>query len=156
MKKITVFVVLALALVLCSCVMKEPGDDYYFLASGVELLPGMRAGEPLSHLGEFRSMQSTPSCAFDGEERVYHYSGFDLYTECEDGKEIIARIVLTSDATSTERGIRVGDSFYEVVRSYGRDYDKSGENIEYDGARCKLQFFFRDGVVTSIKYLADD
>ena len=156
MRKITVFVILALALAFCSCVMKEPSDDYYFLAGGVEILPGMRAEEPLSHLGEFRSMQSTPSCAFDGEERVYHYSGFDLYTECEGGKEVISRIVLTSDTASTERGIRVGDSFHEVVRSYGRDYDKSGENIEYDGARCKLQFFFRDGVVASIKYLADD
>ena len=156
MKKITVFVILALAMSICSCVMEERSDDYYFVAGGVEILPGIRAEEVLSQLGEFRSMQSTPSCAFDGEERVYHYSGFDLYTECEGGKEVISRVVLTSDTASTERGIRVGDSFHEVVRSYGRDYEKSGENIEYDGARCDIQFFFRNGVVTSIKYLADD
>ena len=156
MKKITVFVILALALALCSCMIKEQSDDYYFVAGGVEILPGIRAEEVLSHLGASRSMQSTPSCAFDGEERVYAYSGFDLYTECYEGKEVIIRVALTSDLVATERGVRVGDSFHEVVRSYGRDYETSGENIEYDGARCKLQFFFREGVVTSIKYLADD
>ena len=157
MKKITVFVVLALALtiVLCSCMMKKIDEHYYFTVNGVEIVPGVRAEDVLGYLGEHRSMQSTPSCAFDGEERIYSYSGFDVYTEWENGKEVISRIVLTSDAASTERGVRVGDSVDDVVAAYGRNYDKKGENIEYDGERCDLRFIIRDGVVTSIKYLAD-
>ena len=155
MKKIFALIILALVILLCSCMMKE-NNDYYFVAGGVRIVPGVRAEDVLGYLGEHRSMQAYPSCAFEGEERIYGYAGYDIYTECENGKEIIEKIVLTSDTVSTERGIRVGDSLDDVVEIYGRIYDKKGENIEYDGERCNLQFFFRDGVVTSIKYLADD
>ena len=156
MKKISFLILIACLLMLSSCMMKEFDDDYYFRAGGIEIAPGERAEDVLGLLGEHRSMQSSPSCAFEGEERVYRYSGYDIYTSYENGKEIIERVVITSDAVTTERGVRVGDSLHNVVEVYGRDYDKKGENIEYDGERCHLQFFFRDGVVTSIRYLADD
>ncbi len=144
------------ALALGSCVMKETSDDYYFHANGVDIVPGIHAEDALGCLGEHRSMQSSPSCAFDGEERIYRYSGFDIYTSWENGEEIIERVTVTEDSVATERGIRVGDSFHDVVKLYGRDYEKKGENIEYDGERCRLQFFFSEGKVTSIRYLADE
>lgn len=156
MKRI-VFLAFAVCLLsFSSCMMKEFDDDYYFRAGGVEIAPGERAEDVLGYLGEHRSMQSSPSCAFEGEERVYKYSGYDIYTFYENGREIVERVVITSDSVSTERGVRIGDSRHDVVEVYGRDYDKNGENIEYDGERCRLQFIFRDGVVVSIKYLADD
>ena len=156
MKKISCLILFVAVVMLCACVKKEVREDYYFRGGGVDIVPGVRAEDVLGYLGEHRSMQSNPSCAFDGEERIYTYSGFDVYTEYENGKEIIDRVVITSDAVVTERGVRIGDSLDDVVRAYGRDYEKTGENIEYDGERCDLQFFFRDGVVVSIRYLADD
>ena len=156
MKRFVILVLIIALTSLSSCMMKEMSDDYFFHAGGVEIVPGVRAEDVLGYLGEHRSLQSSPSCAFDGEERVYRYSGYDIYTYYENGKEIIERIVLTSDAVSTERGVRVGNSLHDIVEAYGRDYDRVGENIRYDGERCDLQFILRDGVITSIKFLADD
>ena len=156
MRKIIILLALTVLIVLPSCAVKEYDDNFYFRAGGVDVAPGMRAEDALDYLGDARSINSSPSCAFDGEERIYSYSGYDVYTEWEDGKEVISRVVLTSDAVSTERGIRIGDSFHDVVVAYGRNYEKKGENIEYDGERCDVQFFFSDGIVTAIKYLADD
>ena len=156
MKKIMIIFAIVSLLALPSCMMKEMSDDYFFHAGGIEIAPGERAEDVLGYLGTHRSMSSSPSCAFYGEERIYHYSGYDIYTLYQDGKEIIERVVITSDAVATERGVRIGDKLHDVVTVYGRDYEKKGENIEYDGERCRLQFLFRDGVVTSIRYLADD
>ena len=157
MKRIFCLIMLTVcALALGSCVMREVSDNYYFHANGVDIVPGIRAEDVLGYLGEHRSMQSSPSCAFEGEERIYHYSDFDVYTEWENGKEIIERVIITGDGVATERGIRLGDSLHDVVKLYGRDYEKKGENIEYEGERCRLQFFFSEGKVTSIRYLADE
>ena len=155
--------VIALLMLLCallcaliSCAVKEYDNDFYFRAGGVDIAPGMRTDDALGYLGEARGISSSPSCAFAGEEKIYSYSGYDIYALCENGREVIEKVVIRSDAVSTERGVRIGDTMRDVVVAYGRDYEKIGDNIAYEGERCDLQFFFEDGIVTSIRYLAHD
>ena len=157
MKKTSFFAIaLALLCALSSCMMQEYDNDFYFRAGGIDIAPGMKSDDALGYLGDARSVRSSPSCAFAGEEKIYSYPGYDIYTLCEGGKEVIEKLVLKSDAVSTERGVRIGDTMRDVVKAYGRDYDRKGENIEYEGERCDLQFFFEDGIVTAIIYLAHD
>ena len=157
MKKIIALIVsLTLLCSLTSCMMKEYDNDFYFHAGGIDIAPGMRTSDALGYLGEARGVSSSPSCAFAGEEKIYSYSGYDIYALCENGREVIEKLVIRSDAVSTERGVRIGDTMRDVVAAYGRDYEKKDENIEYEGERCDLQFFFEDGIVTSIRYLAHD
>ena len=155
-RRIICLIMLVCAVAMSACMIKKEAADYYFHADGVDVIPGVSGADVIGRLGEARFVQSSPSCAFDGEERIYHYTDFDVYTSYENGRETVERVVITGNTVATERGIRVGDSLYDVVRSYGRDYEKKGENIEYDGEQCDMQFFFKDGIVTSIRYLADD
>ena len=52
----------------------------------------------------------------------------------------------------------IDDGFFlvKIFEKLILHYEKIGDNIAYEGERCDLQFFFEDGIVTSIRYLAHD
>ena len=55
---------------------------------------------------------------------------------------------------STPEGISIGSTREKVIETYGDGYEAVGENISYKSEKTCLQFIFRDGKVTSVKYLA--
>jgi hypothetical protein len=62
-------------------------------------------------------------------------------------------ITLTNDMVKTPEGISIGDSKSAVIAAYGDGYEAIGENLQYSADNCTLQFIFRDGKVSSIKYI---
>lgn len=157
MKRIFAFVMLAIVLVSSSCVMGEVKDDgFYFTVNEIRIYPGDNAESAIEYLGAWDSLYKSPSCGFEGEDKIYRYGGFDIYTVTADGKEIIHKIVLTSDQVSTDKGIRVGDTRDKVISAYGWRKNETGENLEYKNGSCTLQFIFRDGIVTSVRYIAEE
>ena len=151
-----VLLTVALTFSLSACVMADIDDDEFYLPVGdVRLFPGEDVEEIIGYLGSYNEIYRSSSCGFDGEDKIYRYDGFDLYTVADDGKEIIDKIVLKSDEVCTERGIRVGDTRAKVMSEYGRGVSTLGENLKYENDGRILEFLIRDGIVTAIRYLAD-
>jgi len=158
MKKILIFALVAIMTMSLFCACDGPQIDgklkYSFFTGETEIFPGDEAAVILSALGEPKAYDESPSCAFEGLDKVYTYSGFEIQTYTEDGKDYIYMIVLTNDLVKTPEGISIGASKSAVIEKYGDQYTSVGENMQYEAENCTLQFIFRDGKVSSIKYTA--
>jgi hypothetical protein len=158
MKKILIFALVALMTLsfFCACDGQQTDGEqkYSFFVGETEILPGDEAAGILAVLGEPGAYDESPSCAFEGLDKVYTYSGFEIQTFTEGGKDYVYIISLTNDLVKTPEGISIGASKTEVVAKYGDQYTSVGENMQYEAENCTLQFIFRDGKVSSIKYTA--
>ena len=158
MKKILIFALAALMMLSLFCACDAPETEgtkkYSFTSGNTEILPGAEAEAIIAALGEPSAYDESPSCAFEGLDKVYTYSGFEIKTYTEAGKDYIYMIVLTNDLVQTPEGISIGASKTEVVAKYGESYTSVGENLQYEAENCTLQFIFRDGKISSIKYTA--
>ena len=158
MKKILIFSLVALMTLSIFCGCDGPQIDgkpkYSFFVGETEIFPGDEAEVILAALGEPKAYDESPSCAFEGLDKVYTYSGFEIQTFTEGGKDYVYIISLTNDLVKTPEGISIGASKTEVIAKYGDKYTSVGENMQYEAENCTLQFIFRDGKVSSIKYTA--
>lgn len=138
----------------------EPTPDtktkskYYFEYNDVKIYMDDEAKPILDKLGEPMSYFESPSCAFQGMDRIYSYSGFDIYTytDAEDGPEYIFTVAFMSDAVSTAEGISIGDKADKVLSKYGDDYQQSSNQYVYTDQNSKLSFLIENGEVTAIEY----
>ena len=161
MRKITAFALACLILILlaaCADKKESPPSDaprYLFLRDGESIAAGDSATF-VSRLGEYRSRRAVGSCAGEGEDVLYVYDGFRItvYGESDDGDGYIQMIEITNDTISTAEGIFIGADVGSVIRAYGAEYTEVGEGLRYTGQNCILQFSVRQGIVTSIKYIA--
>lgn len=160
MKRLLSFVLAALMLTALFCACDTSSSDgsekvYSFKSGSVTITPGADMSSILSALGEYKSYDESTSCAFDGLDKVYTYSGFSIQTYPDGDKDYVYIITLTSDLVSTPEGVSVGSTKSDVIAAYGDGYATVGDgNMQYDASNCVLQFIFRDGKVSSIKYTA--
>lgn len=160
MKRILSFLLVAVmaGLLLCACVNDKPdtgGRKFSFISGKTEIYPGDEMSAVLDALGKWNAYDESPSCAFEGLDKVYKYSGFDIQTYPDGDKDYIYMITLTNDMVETPEGISVGDTRAEVIAKYGDGYTSVGENLQYEADNCVLQFIFREGRVSSIKYITN-
>lgn len=129
-------------------------SKYYFEYNDVKIYMNDEAKPILDKLGEPMSYFESPSCAFQGMDRIYSYSGFDIYTytDGDDGPEYIFTVAFMSDAVSTTEGISIGDKVDKVVSQYGEDYKESSNQYVYSDQNSKLSFLIESGEVTAIEY----
>ncbi len=155
-------VALLILLTLVSCGAREnkktsppTAHEYVFLRDGESIAAGDSASA-IRRLGQYKSRRAVGSCAGVGEDVLYVYDGFrvTVYGEDGNGGGHIQMIEFTNDTVSTAEGIFVGADVESVVRAYGDEYTEMGEGLRYVGENCILQFSVRQGVVTSIKYIA--
>lgn len=160
MKRVLLFALVAIMGIslLCACdgPQMDGGLNYSFFTGEVEIFPGDEMSVILDALGEWNSYDESPSCAFEGLDKVYRYSGFEIQTYPEGDKDYVYMITLTNDMVQTLEGISIGDAKADVIAKYGDGYTAVGENIQYKGDNCTLQFIFRDGKVSSIKYIINE
>lgn len=155
MKKILCLLLSALlALSLCACV--DPAIEPTAYAAAIE---GVRIGvdDPaeavLSALGAWSSYDESPSCAFEGMDKIYGYGSFEIQTYTKDGKDYIRAIYLIDDGCRTQRDIAIGDTAEAVKTAYGTPTEESETALKYAASGMTLTFLLRDGVVTNIQYL---
>ena len=147
----------ALAILLSGCVAAEIDDDDFYLPVGEQhITPGENAESVIEYLGAYNTLYRSPACGYEGEDKIYSYGGFDIYTVSDSGGEKIRKIVLKSDEYCTEKGLRVGDAREKVIAAYGEGREAREDVTEYKKGDCVLQFSFRDGVVTAIRYFVDE
>ena len=149
---------LACASLLCACegVEADSAKRYGFISGETEIFPGDKADVILAALGEPNEYDESPSCAFEGLDKVYSYGGFEIQTFSKDGGEYIYSVALTNDLVKTPEGISVGAFRDDVVAKYGEEYTAVGESLRYEADNCILQFILREGRVASIKYIAKE
>lgn len=145
-----------MALSLCACV--DPVTEkvtYAAAVEGVRIAVDDPAEPVLSALGEWSSYDESPSCAFEGLDKIYGYGSFEIQTYTKDGKDYIRAIYLIDDGCRTQRDIAIGDTAEAVKEAYGTPTRESEGSLQYAGEGMTLTFLLRDGIVTNIQYLKD-
>lgn len=132
--------------------LAEDTGNYTFSVNGVSVSIGQDMEEVRSGLGKEQSYFEAASCAFEGLDKTYTYSGFTITTRPEGEKDFVNSILLTDDSVTTERGIYIGSTREDVISAYG----EGGETdtvIRYSKDNTTLNFILKDNKVISIEYL---
>ncbi len=157
------FIIICALLLLSGCGAKEapaetpfPSDtaeSFIFNAGGTEIEINAEGDPIIEALGEPLGYFETESCAFEGIDKTYTYSGFELtlYPD-EDGAYRVWSVFFTDDTVETPEGIGLGSSLDEVLSAYGNDYTEASGQYVYLKGETRLIFIVADGKVTSIEY----
>lgn len=116
-------------------------DDLYFTPAGtdIKLSPDDDFAPSADTLGTPLSFNEAPSCNYDGNDKVYEYDGYTVYTYPADGTDKILIVELFGDNCATSKGVSIGMSVAEMEASYGTGYVQNGFLYEYscdDGVLC--------------------
>ena len=132
---------------------KERGA-FVFKYEGVTLIPGEIFDR--SALGEDYEFSEVPSCAFDGNDRVYTYEKFEVQTYLDGDQERIYSIYFIDPNLPTSEGLCLGDTVENVKSLYGEDYEMISNSYEYTGGNTVLSIITQNDVVVSIEYRLED
>lgn len=135
-----------------------PEDDpYAFVTNGIKILPLMNADEVIAALGQWKYYCEAESCANQGKDLFYKYSGFELAVNEDNGVNIVTSIAVVDDTIQAqfENGsLRIGDSVEKLLSVLGGEPGK--EFYSYRSAGVHLQVSLKDGKVNTIVYLAPE
>ena len=129
---------------------QEEKGAFRFLYEGVTLIPGEVFDQ--SVLGECSEISEVPSCAFDGNDRVYNYGAFELTAYIDGEEERIYSIYFLDPNLSTTEGLCMGDTVDDMKALYGEDYETVGTSYDYAGEDTVLSIITQDDVVMGIEY----
>ncbi|MBR2722517.1 MAG: hypothetical protein IKC31_01475 [Clostridia bacterium] len=156
MKIIRVLALLLVCAALFACVgcagkpaQKKP---YGATINGVRIELDAKAPELLVQLGTHTSYDESPTCAYEGYDKVYGYGAFEIETYTLGGIEYVRAIHLLDDTQSTRKGISVGDTVEAVKEAYGEPSRQTSLGLTYAEGDTVLEFLVRDGKVTNINY----
>lgn len=124
---------------------------YVFVYQGVMVAVDSDVAEAVTALGEPLSYFEAASCAFNGLDKMYTYSGFEIETYPTDNKDFVSNIRLKDDSVSTVEGLCIGDSFEKVQQTYGEGTEENGM-VVYEKDGMKLCFIIKEDAVASIEY----
>ncbi len=176
MKKNVIMLTLVLAFVLCACggsskkiegevntsseqtqeteVTEESAaahKGYTYIHNDVVVEIDADAAAVVEQLGEPLSYFEAPSCAFEGIDKIYTYSSFEIETYPMEGKDFVSMVTFKDDSITTPEGVAIGDSVDKVKEVYGECAEDSGMMV-YEKDDMKLCFIVKDGTVASVEY----
>ena len=143
-----------ICLLACGPVTEEQEKSYAFVHQGTKIAIDGEALGILSALGEWIDYAESASCAFEGLDKVYTYSSFEIQTYPMNGNDYLYLVNLLDDTVETEEGIRIGSTREQVLSAYGEADKQSDTALAYAGKGMYLEFLFRgaDDTVTDIRY----
>lgn len=130
-------------------------DSYVFQNGEATVAIDQDMAEVLSALGEPKSYFEAESCAFEGLDKTYTYSGFVITTRPDGDKDYVNAIALTDDSVTTPEGIYIGSSADDVAAAYGQCDTQSDTLMGYVKGGSVLNFILDGDKVISIEYLAE-
>ncbi len=111
----------------------------------------------LDAMGERESYDESPTCAFEGMDKVYGYGSFEIKTYTLGGVEYIHSIYLLDDTWSTREGLTIGDSRDKAEKLYGEFGIATDAGLMYDLGDVRLTILLNtDGKVTNIQYVKEE
>jgi predicted small lipoprotein YifL len=130
-----------------------PQERFCFTLSGVALEP-WAAFDP-AVLPEAESVYEVPSCAIEGNDKVYNYGTVEV-TAYDDGTgPVIYSIYILDANTPTDEGLYLGDDLATVESLYGTDYTRQDDQLTYKQGDSLLVILLQDGYVLSIELRMD-
>ena len=129
---------------------KGEKDTFSFIYEGITLTPGEIFEQ--SALGEYSEFSEVPSCAFDGNDRVYNYDVFEVTAYIDGEQERIYSIYFIDPNLPTTEGLCLGDTVDDMKSIYGEDYEMNGNSYDYKGGNTMLSIITQNDVVMSIEY----
>lgn len=124
---------------------------YVFVTGGVTVEVDADMAPILQTLGEPVSYFEAASCAFEGLDKIYTYSSFEIDTYPLQDRDLVSAVVLKDDAVTTAEGICIGDSLEKLLETYGDGTQESGMLV-YEKDGMKLCFILQDDSIISIEY----
>lgn len=118
----------------------------------VTLYVDMDFSAVVSDLGDANNYFEAPSCAFNGVDKIYTYSDFEIHTYPDGEADRISMILLLNDLVSTPEGICIGSSLEDMEAAYGTGYTQSSGAYTYTKDNMNLTFLVTDGSISSIEY----
>lgn len=132
---------------------KEEQGAFCFEYEGAALVPGEPAD--LSALPKYADVSEVPSCAFGGNDNVYHFELFELTTYYDGDEERIYSVYFTDPNLPTTEGLRLGDTVDDMKALYGEDYAAEENAYTYTRGETSLCVITQNDVVVSIEYRLD-
>ena len=132
----------------------EEKSIYYFSYNGIDIYMNDVAKPILDALGEPMHYFESPSCAFQGMDRVYTYNGFELYTytDGDDDTEYVLSVVFMNDGVETNEGITIGSKLADVISAYGVKFVMDGNKYTYTSVNTDLSFVTENDEVVEVSY----
>lgn len=127
-------------------------DDYKFVYQGVTITPDMNTNEFLEQLGEPLHYYEVKSCAFEGMDKIYTYTSFEISTYPNGENDLVSYIYFKDDTVTTEEGAYIGMSKADVLELYGDGYVESAGAYVYSKGGMELRFVFEGESLISIEY----
>lgn len=129
--------------------------EYIFRANDVNVSINDDMSGVLAALGEPQTYFEAESCAFEGLDKTYTYSGFVITTRPEGEKDFVNSILLTDDSVTTPEGVYIGSSGDDVIAAYGESKEGFDTLLTYTKEGTTLNFILSEDKVISIEYLAE-
>ena len=130
-------------------------EGYVFEAKGVKVVIDADMAPVLSALGEASSYFEEASCAFEGIDKTYSSSGFEIKTYPSEAGDKIQGVFLTDDRVATAEGLRVGSTKADMESIYGTDYTVKGTEYAFEKGGMQLRVTLKDDVVNLITYASE-
>ena len=128
-------------------------SGYVFSHNGVDFTVDMEVADVIAALGEPTSYYEVPSCAFEGLEKIYDYSSFEITTYEVDDVDYIANIYLKDDLVTTPEGISLYMTSADLTSAYGDNYTASEGQYVFTKDNSKLIVIVNsDSEILSIQY----
>lgn len=131
---------------------KNCDNGYAFIYKNVVIGINAEADPILEKLGEANSYFEAASCAFNGLDKMYTYSSFELDTYPIEGKDYISMLLFKDDTIATAEGVSIGDPAEKITEIYGDDSVKENGMIVYKKDDMKLCFLIDNESISSIEY----
>lgn len=127
-------------------------DDYVFEYKGVKISPDMNTNEFLSALGDPLHYYEVKSCAFEGMDKIYTYTSFEISTYPNGANDLVSSIYFKDDTVTTQEGAYLGMAKSDVLALYGSNYTESAGAYVYSKGGMELRFIFDGETLASIEY----
>lgn len=105
--------------------------------------------------GKENEYSEIASCAFEGLDKTYKYDNYEITTYPDNNKDKILSIYFLDETVSTTEGVKISDSYDDMVNAYGTNFEKESNKYTYKKGKTSIEFFVENEVVTSIEYKYD-
>lgn len=133
----------------------ENYKGYIFISKDVVIEMDAEAEPVIEALGEPLSYFEAASCAFEGLDKIYTYSGFEINTYPGKDKDYISSVIIKDDSVTTVEGVTIGDSKEKMEQAYGTQCTVEENLYIYEKDDMKLRFIVKDGVIEAIEYVSN-
>lgn len=124
---------------------------YVFVTGGATVEVDSDMAPILQVLGEPMSYFEAASCAFEGLDKIYTYSSFEIDTYPLQDRDLVSAVILKDDSVATAEGVCIGDTLEKLLETYGDGTRESGMLV-YEKDGMKLCFILQDDSIISIEY----